>query len=308
MVTVSILTVATVKAVENKCFSLTQRVGILMHDADILRELAAPSKKEFCLQAFKSLIQHPEYYYNPIWRAQSTSILKSMHDIYALVSENIAWKTIKHFNLEDDKITLTQAKEYADANRGVVSLLEKNYTAAFKQKLDNISSEEFEIITLSAVKEAASVLFVAFNGIQSVSLLGNIAPIAVVKLAQDNKDAAMAAVRNMYDAEGCGICRKTGADVFWFTPYSRGAHNACYALIKEIESDIDVLITNKFKDESDFGKLHGAHVAVVAAVQHACGNNSLKEFLINNGTDALKSLFNTVGKEAFMHYCQQSNL
>jgi hypothetical protein len=36
-----------------------------------------------------------------------------------------------------------------------------------------------------------------------------------------------------YKIEGCGICHKKGGDVFWWSEYSRNAHQACFDLIKD---------------------------------------------------------------------------
>lgn len=121
----------------------------------------------------------------------------------------------------------------------------------------------------------------------------------VVKVTDENRDALRAMIRGMYEAEGCGVCEKSGADVCWFSPISRCAHSVCYGEIKTIEADLITTINSVFEDNSDRNM---AHVAATRAVRKELGGVSIKTFLDANGASRLKSIFDSVGVDAVKTY------
>jgi hypothetical protein len=106
------------------------------------------------------------------------------------------------------------------------------------------------------------------------------------------REELIAKIRAKYDAEGCGICEKKGADILWFSPFSRGAHSVCFGTIKNVEADLMNKIDIVFKENIDRNM---AHIRAVRAVQQELGNISLKKYLETQGVDQLKSLFDSVG-------------
>lgn len=52
------------------------------------------------------------------------------------------------------------------------------------------------------------------------------------------KDTLAAGVSNIYALEGCGICEKDGAEVFWFSPHSRCAHAKCIKMIEALKATL----------------------------------------------------------------------
>jgi len=128
--------------------------------------------------------------------------------------------------------------------------------------------------------------------------------ISVIKVTNENKAALISLVKRMYENEGCGICEKKGAEVFWFSPYSRGAHAKCFKIIENIENKLIQTIDEVFKDkatESERAKnlsCNMAHVRAIKAVRAACGSETILSYLEKNGTEKLTKLFDTVGIEA----------
>ncbi len=102
-------------------------------------------------------------------------------------------------------------------------------------------------------------------------------------------------IQGKYDSEGCGICEEPGAEVFWFSHVSRGAHSVCYRTINNIEADLVAKINNIFQDTGD---RNIAHARAIRAVSKELGGVSIKEFLNINGAEKLKSLFNFFGLKA----------
>lgn len=123
--------------------------------------------------------------------------------------------------------------------------------------------------------------------------------VGVVKVTDVNRDSLRSRVMGMYEAEGCGVCEKSGADVFWFNPVSRCAHSVCYGEIKTIEADLIATIDSVFKDT---GARIMAHVAAIRAVRKELGGVSIKTFLETNGAERLKSIFDSVGVAAVRTY------
>lgn len=99
-------------------------------------------------------------------------------------------------------------------------------------------------------------------------------------------------IRRMYSEEGCGICEKKGADVFWFSQFSRGAHTKCYQDIQSISEKLLKAIDGTYKDNHQ--KVM-AHIRAIGGIRRACGSDSISAYLEKNGHDALQRLFDTVG-------------
>ena len=122
--------------------------------------------------------------------------------------------------------------------------------------------------------------------------------VGVVKVTDQNRDALRDMISRIYEAEGCGVCEKSGADVFWFNPVSRCAHSVCFEEIKAIEADLIATIDSVFQ-KSDRNM---AHVAAIRAVRKELGGVSIKTFLDTNGAAKLKSIFDSVGVAAATTY------
>ncbi len=117
----------------------------------------------------------------------------------------------------------------------------------------------------------------------------------VVKVTNENRDSLVAAIRGMFEAEGCGICEKSGAEVFWRSSVSRCAHSVCYGTIKNIEANLVAKINTIFEDNDDRNM---AHVRAVRAVRKELGGVSIKTYLETNGAEKLKSIFDSTGLKA----------
>jgi len=119
--------------------------------------------------------------------------------------------------------------------------------------------------------------------------------VGVVRVTDQNKKELKAMVRGMYEAEGCGVCEKPGAEVFWFSPVSRCAHSVCYGTIKNIEAYLITRINTIFEGT---GARNMAHVRAIGAVRKELGGVSIKTFLETNGAEKLKSIFDSSGLKA----------
>lgn len=117
----------------------------------------------------------------------------------------------------------------------------------------------------------------------------------VIKVTDKNRNELVAKILERYRAEGCGICEKEGAEVWWFSHFSRCAHSVCFGTIKNIEADLMNKIGLVFKNNSD---RHMAHIRAVQAVKKEIGNVSLKTYVETQGANKLKSLFDSVGRMA----------
>lgn len=90
---------------------------------------------------------------------------------------------------------------------------------------------------------------------------------AVVPVTEGNREALHSFVLNMYQSEGCGVCEKEGAEVFWFSPYSRCAHAKCFKQIEAAESTLYQTIDSLFKNEKHYGEQNSAHIKAIKAVR-----------------------------------------
>lgn len=103
--------------------------------------------------------------------------------------------------------------------------------------------------------------------------------------------------------EGCGICLNPGANVEWYGPHSKYAHEVCFNAILPIEHKIHSFIETSGLNPT---KKILAHVAAVHAVEKACGG-SIMAFLQRYGEGPLARLFNTVGIDAAKRRLRQSD-
>jgi hypothetical protein len=95
-----------------------------------------------------------------------------------------------------------------------------------------------------------------------------------------------------YEAEGCGICEKFGAEVFWPSSRSHYAHADCYREIRKIEADLVAKIDELFANSID--KIQ-AHICATEAVRKALNGFSLQAYLNKYGAKKLKLTFDSFG-------------
>lgn len=131
--------------------------------------------------------------------------------------------------------------------------------------------------------------------------------VSVIPVTKENKNDLVSMMQDMYNSEGCGICEKEGAEVFWFSPYSRCAHAKCFKMIDVAESALIQNIDDTFKKSTNPGKRNNAHIHAIQAVRAACGQDTILAYLEKNGSTALTNLFNTVGIEAVNQYASKSS-
>jgi len=111
---------------------------------------------------------------------------------------------------------------------------------------------------------------------------------------------------------GCGICEeedshKEGSPVEgWFSDCSRSAHSRCVKQIKTAEAPLRAALDTLFPPPTNRGSheyhesnegFHNAHINAIRVVRSGCGNKTIKEFLDENGEEALKRLFLAAAKE-----------
>ena len=129
--------------------------------------------------------------------------------------------------------------------------------------------------------------------------------VGIIKVTDDNRQQLIKMAMSVYESEGCGICKKPGADVFWFNPHSRCAHKVCFDLIKNAEKDLYTNLSFFFKEKDDHGKGNMAHVAAVEGVEKEIrkeGIATIKEYIDKHGETRLKALFDGVGLQAVIQY------
>ncbi|MDF2577306.1 MAG: hypothetical protein K0S74_790 [Chlamydiales bacterium] len=97
--------------------------------------------------------------------------------------------------------------------------------------------------------------------------------------------------------ELCGVCEKMGADVFWLSHISKGAHKTCFIAIAPLEQEALYKISMVYAQST--GKITyetiNAHRCMVEAVREFTGDATLLEYLEAKGPQSLKVLFDTVG-------------
>jgi len=110
------------------------------------------------------------------------------------------------------------------------------------------------------------------------------------KLSQGERKAVSDGIMNMYNAEGCGICKKPGADVFFFTTHSRCAHKKCYDKIATALQPIIDATKDMDNGETNMTMIDVMKEVDTVAATHDCA--TIGEFF-----DKHPKLFATVIKE-----------
>jgi hypothetical protein len=131
-------------------------------------------------------------------------------------------------------------------------------------------------------------LFVPIGGVRVTDYLCRITN-------EKNRERLVAEIQRKYEVEGCGICEKPGAQVFWFSPTSLCAHSVCYGKIEHIEADLISKIHDFFETARDRNL---AHVRAIRAVRKELGGVSMKTFLETHGAEKLKAIFDSSGAAA----------
>ena len=111
--------------------------------------------------------------------------------------------------------------------------------------------------------------------------------VTVIDMKDNNqRENVIEMIKTMYDVEGCGVCKQQGADVFWFSPHSRCAHQGCFDLIKPALIDVYSRLEKMPNSERNT-----THIKVVRFVQAKIGDITIKSYCEKNGLNALRQLF-----------------
>lgn len=117
-------------------------------------------------------------------------------------------------------------------------------------------------------------------------------------------------VDSIYEQDGCGICHRRGAEVFWYSSYSKCAHRNCYNYIapatKRFCDAVDTLAKSR-PEEPELKSL--LNVAGNDAVQQEINRNgmiSIKEYADKNGLHKLQQLYEGKAILAVMRYLNQA--
>jgi hypothetical protein len=113
----------------------------------------------------------------------------------------------------------------------------------------------------------------------------------------------MKVVRNIYNKEGCGVCKEFGADRLWFSPYSRGAHDRCIEQLHrhQIEKKLKSVI-EKLYATTPHQWDHTAHEEAIKAVEKQLDGRTIGKALKEDGAEKVKLLFDTFGVDAARAY------
>lgn len=98
-----------------------------------------------------------------------------------------------------------------------------------------------------------------------------------------------------FQVEGCGICEQFGAEVFWLSNFSNGAHALCYRKISKIEAGLVSYIESIFEDTRERNL---AHIKAVGAIRKVLNGVSIETYLETQGSKKLKLTFDSVGRTA----------
>lgn len=279
-------------SVENSIFSLSKEVSQLIQSIEFKSDiLSNKNNKALYLKILKKIIDNPEEYDN----LESHSIAQQL--AFGIVDQNIGWTFIKRFDLESEKINLENAKNTKNADKKTVDHIQRIYDETFSNKLQILDQEIVDKIRNSGIKEACLMLYSFIDATEVIS-----SDINVVKLNNENRDTFAKLILAQYSSEGCGICKKTGADVFWFSRYSRCAHQTCFNLIKDIENNTDFKNNEDFKKLNkvmDNGDLNTIHIEIIELVQKSCGNLTILEYLVQNGTEQLTKILKSANDTIF---------
>lgn len=85
-------------------------------------------------------------------------------------------------------------------------------------------------------------------------------------------------------------------EVFWVSRFSRGAHESCFELVKDIEYKFMELAK---KNCSDYGEANRAHIDLVKAIEQEIiepsDSESIKDYIEKNGN---KDIAKLISREA----------
>ncbi len=112
----------------------------------------------------------------------------------------------------------------------------------------------------------------------------------ITKAIDQNRNRLLASIVGIYKAEECGICENIGAEIFWFSTTSTGAHSVCREKIRNIEAELIAKIKTLFDDNYDRNM---AHVRAIKSIKEKLNGASIKTFLEIEGADKLKSIFDS---------------
>jgi hypothetical protein len=216
-----------------------------------------------------------------------------------VIEQNVVWTLVRKFGLEQKKVNLNTCMQMPDFDKTLLEKMTSDYQAEFKSKFENIPDAELCALRKNAISTAIDSL-IAFSKTQKVST----DMCSVFEVTDENKKALIDLTRAMYEAEGCGICGKSGGSIWWTSPQGRCVHQACYTFISNAEDALYEFMESAA--DHDNGTINFAHADVVKAVQKACGRLTILEYAKQNGLGALKKLFDTVGKEAFLQYVEEA--
>jgi len=76
--------------------------------------------------------------------------------------------------------------------------------------------------------------------------------------------------------EGCGICERPGAEMFWLSPHSRCAHRACFVVTRPaLQQAYDLIDAIPEDPIEKFGPRNDARIAMARQVRAACGDRTI---------------------------------
>ncbi len=125
-----------------------------------------------------------------------------------------------------------------------------------------------------------------------------------MKIPEHESEALSSGMPGLYNYAGCGICEKNGAQVYWFSPFSRCAHAKCVKMIEPAETLLSQTINRLFKESETYEIQNEAHYRAIEAIKAHCGSDSLMEYLEKNGLAALTHLFDNDGVRAVEKYAK----
>src|SRR3990167_124559 len=111
-------------------------------------------------------------------------------------------------------------------------------------------------------------------------------------------ETIMEFVHNIYVVEGCGICKKRGADVFWWSPYSRCAHRDCFRMLEGLGRSFYAAADRKFGRRNYQGQ-NLAHIEVAREIERHISDRaeSIKEFIGKYGIEEIEKIYESETKK-----------
>ena len=210
-------------------------------------------------------------------------------EIYNLTREHFAWKLIKNFNLEQSKLNVLQMQsELGDTD--ITQKAQKLYEKSFTEKCESLNDTQRNQWDDEATHEVISLLIQMLESTTNLEGLGEGS--SLIKLTDGNREELKNLVKSMYDAEGCGICGKEGAEVCWYSPKSRCAHKLCYDLIEPAVKNAYQRIDEYCGNTRDYRKQNDLHTKLMGRIQtFECLELSLLDYLKKHGEEKLKKAF-----------------